>query len=228
MSESISAGKGYAGRVRVSGLSTATGVSVATLKYYLREGLLHGGAATAVNQAQYEESHVRRVKLIRALIELGRLSIAEVREVLVAVDDESQSLHDAFGAAQDAMAPDASSDSEWFDAALASVDAFLARNDLYVRPESPLRTMLAETLVWLTEFGWGLPGIVVDAAVFDTLVPGLKEQAEFEISSVPPDADRTAQVEFTVVGTMVFEVAAAAIRRMALEDASAKRFGPVG
>jgi hypothetical protein len=126
------------------------------------------------------------------------------------------------------MAPDASSDSEWFDAALASVDAFLARNDLYVRPESPLRTMLAETLVWLTEFGWGLPGIVVDAAVFDTLVPGLKEQAEFEISSVPPDADRTAQVEFTVVGTMVFEVAAAAIRRMALEDASAKRFGPVG
>jgi DNA-binding transcriptional MerR regulator len=203
-------------------------VSVATLKYYLREGLLHGGAATAVNQAQYEESHVRRVKLIRALIELGRLSIAEVREVLVAVDDESQSLHDAFGAAQDAMAPDASSDSGWFDAALASVDAFLARNDLYVRPESPLRTMLAETLVWLTEFGWGLPGIVVDAAVFDTLVPGLKEQAEFEISSVPPDADRTAQVEFTVVGTMVFEVAAAAIRRMALEDASAKRFGPVG
>jgi DNA-binding transcriptional MerR regulator len=228
VSESISAGKGYAGRVRVSGLSTATGVSVATLKYYLREGLLHGGAATAVNQAQYEESHVRRVKLIRALIELGRLSIAEVREVLVAVDDESQSLHDAFGAAQDAMAPDATSDSEWFDAALASVDAFLARNDLYVRPESPLRTMLAETLVWLTEFGWGLPGIVVDAAVFDTLVPGLKEQAEFEISSVPPDADRTAQVEFTVVGTMVFEVAAAAIRRMALEDASAKRFGPVG
>ncbi|MFZ4811264.1 MAG: MerR family transcriptional regulator [Ilumatobacteraceae bacterium] len=214
--------------MRVSGLSTATGVSVATLKYYLREGLLHGGAATAVNQAQYEESHVRRVKLIRALIVLGRLSIAEVREVLVAVDDESQSLHDAFGAAQDAMAPDASSDSEWLDAALASVDAFLARNDLYVRPESPLRTTLAETLVWLTEFGWGLPGIVVDAAVFDSLVPGLKEQAEFEISSVPPDADRTAQVEFTVVGTMVFEVAAAAIRRMALEDASAKRFGPVG
>jgi hypothetical protein len=34
------------------------------------------------------------------------------------------------------------------------------------------------------------------------------------------------QVEYAVVGTMVFEVAAAAIRRMALEDASAKRFGP--
>lgn len=214
--------------MRIAGLSTATGVSVATLKYYLREGLLHGGAATAVNQAQYDDTHVRRVKLIRALVELGRLSIAEVREVLAAVDDEAQSLHEAFGAAQDAMATEVSSDSEWLDAALASVDDFLVRNDLAVRPESPMRAMLAETLVWLTEFGWGLPGIVVDAAVFDSLVPGLKEQAEFEISVVPPDTDRTAQVEFTVVGTMVFEVAAAAIRRMALEDASAKRFGPRG
>jgi DNA-binding transcriptional MerR regulator len=214
--------------VRIAGLSTATGVSVATLKYYLREGLLHAGESTAVNQAQYDDTHVRRVKLIRALVELGRLSIAEVREVLAAVDDEAQSLHEAFGAAQDAMATEVSSDSEWLDAALASVDDFLVRNDLAVRPESPMRAMLAETLVWLTEFGWGLPGIVVDAAVFDSLVPGLKEQAEFEISVVPPDTDRTAQVEFTVVGTMVFEVAAAAIRRMALEDASAKRFGPRG
>jgi DNA-binding transcriptional MerR regulator len=214
--------------VRIAALSAATGVNVATLKYYLREGLLHGGVATAVNQAQYDDTHVRRVKLVRALVDLGRLSIAEVREVLAAVDDESQSLHEAFGAAQDAMATEVSSDSEWIDAALASVDDFLVRNDLAVRPESPLRAMLAETLVWLTEFGWGLPGIVVDAAVFDSLVPGLKEQAEFEISVVPPDTDRTAQVEFTVVGTMVFEVAAAAIRRMALEDASAKRFGPRG
>ena len=214
--------------MRIAALSAATGVNVATLKYYLREGLLHAGAATAVNQAQYDDTHVRRVKLVRALVDLGRLSIAEVREVLAAVDDESQSLHEAFGAAQDAMATEVSSDSEWLDAALASVDDFLVRNDLAVRPESPMRAMLAETLVWLTEFGWGLPGIVVDAAVFDSLVPGLKEQAEFEISVVPPDTDRTAQVEFTVVGTMVFEVAAAAIRRMALEDASAKRFGPRG
>ena len=214
--------------MRIAALSATTGVNVATLKYYLREGLLHAGAATAVNQAQYDDTHVRRVKLVRALVELGRLSIAEVREVLAAVDDESQSLHEAFGAAQDAMATEVSSDSEWIDAALASVDDFLVRNDLAVRPESPLRAMLAETLVWLTEFGWGLPGIVVDAAVFDSLVPALKEQAEFEISVVPPDTDRTAQVEFTVVGTMVFEVAAAAIRRMALEDASARRFGPRG
>jgi DNA-binding transcriptional MerR regulator len=214
--------------VRIAALSASTGVNVATLKYYLREGLLHAGAATAVNQARYDDTHVRRVKLIRALVELGRLSIAEVREVLGAVDDESQSLHEAFGAAQDAMAPEVSSDSEWLDDALASVDDFLVRNELEVRPESPVRPMLAETLVWLTEFGWGLPGVVVDAAVFDSLVPGLKEQAEFEISVVPPDTDRTAQVEYTVVGTMVFEVAAAAIRRMALEDASARRFGPRG
>lgn len=214
--------------MRIAGLSAATGVSVATLKYYLREGLLHGGAATAVNQARYDESHVRRVKLIRALIEVGDLGIAEVRAVLAAVDDESQSLHEALGAAQDAMVPAVNDSNPQFAAALESVEAFLVRNDLDVRHDAPVRAMLAETLVWLTEFGWGLPGIVVDAAVFDSLVPGLKEQAAFEISVVPPDTDRASQVEYTVVGTMVFEVAAAAIRRMALEDASAKRFGPLG
>lgn len=214
------------GPMRIGGLSTATGVNLATLKWYLREGLLHAGESTAVNQARYDDSHVRRVKLIRALVELGDLSIADVRKVLAAVDDESQSLHEAFGAAQDAMAPEVPHQSEWFEAALKSVDEFVERHQLMVRPESPLRAMLAEPLVWLTEFGWGLPGAVVDASVFDTMVPTLKEQAEFEISVVPPGGDRTAQVEYTVVGTMVFEVAAAAIRRLALEDASSRRFGP--
>jgi DNA-binding transcriptional MerR regulator len=203
-------------------------VNVATLKWYLREGLLHPGEATAVNQARYDDTHIRRVKLIRALVELGHLSIAEVHEVLVAVDDDSQSVHEAFGAAQDAMMPTVPRDSVWFEPAMQSVDEFLRRNDLVVRPDAPVRAMLAETLVWLTEFGWGLPDVVVDAAVFDSLVPNLKEQADFEISVVPPDTDRVGQVEYTVVGTMVFEVAAAAIRRMALEDASAKRFGPPG
>ena len=64
--------------VKIKGLSEVTGVTVATLKYYLREGLLHAGASTAVNQADYDDSHVRRVRLVRALLHLGRLRIADV------------------------------------------------------------------------------------------------------------------------------------------------------
>ena len=49
--------------MRISGLAERTGVPVATLKYYLREGLLHAGTATARTQAVYDTTHVERVRL---------------------------------------------------------------------------------------------------------------------------------------------------------------------
>lgn len=61
--------------MRIAALSDATGLPVATLKYYLREGLLHPGTATAVNQSAYDDSHIRRARLVRALLELaGRVT----------------------------------------------------------------------------------------------------------------------------------------------------------
>ncbi|GMA88788.1 hypothetical protein GCM10025868_40380 [Angustibacter aerolatus] len=44
---------------------------VATVKYYLREGLLPPGTPTSRTQAQYDEEHVRRLRLVRALLDVG-------------------------------------------------------------------------------------------------------------------------------------------------------------
>ncbi len=49
--------------MQVSQLSTASGVSVATIKYYLREGLLHPGPKLTERLAEYDESHLRRLGL---------------------------------------------------------------------------------------------------------------------------------------------------------------------
>ena len=46
--------------MRISQLSAQTGIPVATIKFYLRENLLHDGARTSATQAQYDESHVAR------------------------------------------------------------------------------------------------------------------------------------------------------------------------
>lgn len=216
--------------VKIAGLSSATGVSVATLKYYLREGLLHHGAATAVNQADYDESHVRRVRLIRSLVELGRLSLADVAAVLAAVDDDDLPVHDAFGVAQDAMVPrrhhdgGTAADAELHRQAMEQVDRFVRRHGLDVRPDAAVRTMLADALVGLTRFGWAGDGQLVDAAVFDDLLPPAMAEAEVSIAFVPDPADRAAQVEYTVVGTILFEAANDAVRRMALEHHSHRRF----
>lgn len=221
--------------MKIAALSTATGISVATLKYYLREGLLHPGVATAVNQAEYDDSHVRRVRLVRSLVELGKLSIADVAEVVACVEDERVSIHDAFGLAQDAMARDQVPpvDDDRLAAALALVDDFVRRNDLRVRPDAGAKVMLAGALLHLAEFGLADLGSDDPSALeggraqFDALAGFFKQMAELEIASVP-DTHRAAQVEYTVVGTVAVEVAMNAIRRLALEDASERRFARHG
>ena len=85
--------------------------------------------------------------------------------------------------------------------------------------------MLADAIVHLTEFGWGPADGVADSAMFDAMLPRIVADATAEIASVPTDDDRSRQVEYSVIGTVVFEVAADALRRMALEHASFKRFG---
>ena len=61
------------GAVRISELSAQTAVPVATLKYYLREGVLQPGEARSATNAEYGAAHVDRVKLIRALVETAGL-----------------------------------------------------------------------------------------------------------------------------------------------------------
>jgi DNA-binding transcriptional MerR regulator len=73
--------------MRVSELARAANVPIPTIKYYLREGLLAPGRRTSPNQARYGAGHVRRLKLIRALGEVGGLSIAGTKEVLKALDN---------------------------------------------------------------------------------------------------------------------------------------------
>ena len=209
--------------MRIAELKDRTGVAIPTLKFYLREGLLPSGDATAVNQAEYSENHVRRVRLIRSLVEIARLSLSDVRSVLDAVDDDRVSMHDAFATAQDAMVPRRERNSERHEAALAEVDTFVRRHRLRVRPDAAVRDMLADALSLLGQFGIGDEHQRVDSRVFDRSFSAILEQAAFEIANVP-DASRAEQVEYTVVGTIASEIAAAAMRRMALEHESAKRF----
>jgi DNA-binding transcriptional MerR regulator len=61
-------------------------MTVATIKYYIREGLLPAGTTISATQAEYDSAHVDRLRLIRALVDVGRLSITTVRELLATLD----------------------------------------------------------------------------------------------------------------------------------------------
>ena len=88
--------------MRMAELARHSGVSVPTIKYYMRQGLLQPGHRTGVNQAEYGDRHLDRLRLIRALTSVAGLPLSEVKEVVDAVDGESTVI-DAMAVTQDAL-----------------------------------------------------------------------------------------------------------------------------
>ncbi len=88
--------------MRISELSTASGISVASIKYYLREGILAPGTPDGPNRASYGEAHLARLRLVRGLVEGAGVSIAGVKRITDALDTGIP-LNDAFGEAQAAV-----------------------------------------------------------------------------------------------------------------------------
>ncbi|WLQ06836.1 MerR family transcriptional regulator [Arthrobacter oryzae] len=68
-------------------LSGHTGVSAASIKYYLREGLLPAGETVHATRAQYSARHVERLGLIQALRRIVGLNIEQIRGILKMADD---------------------------------------------------------------------------------------------------------------------------------------------
>jgi DNA-binding transcriptional MerR regulator len=213
----------------MSELSRRSGVPIATIKYYLREGLLPPGAATSATRAEYGETHLRRLRLIRALLDIGEVPVAAIGKILAVVDDESASEHQMLGAVQYELGPHparpAEDDPDW-QAARREVDDLVVGMGWTVAPDAPARRLLAQTLAALRRTGSApRPGL----RAYAEAMAGL---AVSEVASLDPAADglsagdsRIALAESAVVGMVLYERVLVALRRLAQEDASARHFG---
>lgn len=85
--------------MRVSELARRADVPIATVKFYLREGLLHEGVRTSATQASYDDSHVQRLRMVKALATVGGMSLARIKQVLDALAHPPESMHDLLGVA---------------------------------------------------------------------------------------------------------------------------------
>ncbi|MFG1943424.1 MerR family transcriptional regulator [Nonomuraea sp. NPDC048826] len=204
--------------MRMSELSARSGVAIPTIKYYLREGLLHQGEQVATTRAEYDSSHLRRLSLIRALVEVGRLPIAAVKKVVAAIEDESLPFHHMLGTAHYALTPQVEPEQtpEW-DAAKAEVDALIADLGWQVDPTAPSRNELTQTIARMRRLGMG-DDIRTYAETAERLV------REVELDAIPLSDDRDAAVEALVLGTVLYGRALEALRRLAQESESARRF----
>jgi DNA-binding transcriptional MerR regulator len=201
--------------MRISELSRRSGVPVATIKYYLREGLLHQGQLTAATQAQYDQAHLARLQLVRALLGAGGLSVAAARDVLDQLAHPPPSMHELLGEVQRLLGPKV--DDEVDTRAAGSVIKRMGWR-LETADPAPVRR-LAAALAALDAADFTLPeDDVLDYA------RAMQDLAEQEVAGVPAGPSEAA-VRYTVLGTILVEPLLLALRRLAQIDASARRFG---
>jgi DNA-binding transcriptional MerR regulator len=200
------------GSMRISELSRQAGAPVATIKFYLREGLLPPGEPTARNQAEYSDVHVARVRLIRTLTSVGQLSLSAIREVLAAVDAAEPSVRELSVVVNRAMFADqvAANDIPGADSARRHVDKFLEELGWEVRTDSPGRQTLAHTLAALRYLGWD-----ADAEIFLPYAAAAQTLARQEHAALPDEAAAN------VARSVLLGVAFTALRQLAREDAAA-------
>jgi DNA-binding transcriptional MerR regulator len=200
--------------VRISELSQHSGVPVPTIKYYLREGLLHEGVHTSATQAQYDASHEARLRLIRALVGPGGCSIATAHRVIQAIENPPSSIHDLLGVATSAnTAPKRHPDHE-------RVHQLMREWGWTVEEKNcPAHDALAEGLSAMDAAGFVLPEGALE------MYKGHMEQvAAYELATVPTGSPAET-VRYVVLGTVLPEPLILALRRMAQQQASARRFG---
>jgi len=213
--------------MQMAELSRRSRVPVATIKYYLREGLLPPGTATAATRAEYGEAHLRRLRLIRALIDIGEIPVAAVRHILEQVDDESVSLHDMFGAVQYSLGPQPARPvlDDGGQAASRAVDELIAGLGWQVEPDAPARALLVSTLAALRRAdapeGLSLHAYAAAMAALAAkevagLLPGTKAEG---------GRSRVELAESAVAGMVLHERLLVALHRLAQEDASARLYG---
>jgi DNA-binding transcriptional MerR regulator len=204
--------------MRIAELSRRSGVSVPTIKYYVRERLLAPGARTSPNQAQYDEGHLHRLKLIRALVDVGGLSIAATRDVLDSIDSPG-TLHETLGKAQHAVTPtlEAEVDEESWARASRQVEEFARRRSWEVKPTHPAWQLLTHVLAALDVLGQGDL-----AALLDDYADVAERIAEFEVPCVLSRQDLDSILESVVIGTALGDSLLAAVRRLAQANVSAR------
>lgn len=72
--------------MNLQALSAATGVTVPSIKYCLREGLLHPGVKKNATTAVYDDTHRARLDLIQALRQIVGTPVGEIRRLTTLID----------------------------------------------------------------------------------------------------------------------------------------------
>ncbi|MEV6416345.1 MerR family transcriptional regulator [Kribbella sp. NPDC051718] len=207
--------------MRIAELSRISGVPVPTIKYYLRENLLPPGELTSPNQASYDDTHLHRLRLIRALVDLAQVPVAGVKDILEGLDSPTMPLHDKIGRAHYAITPQRqlTSTSDAHDAATTQVQELLASRGWSVHADAPALNTLIETVA-------ALRTLRQDHLVsfLDSYAAAVETFTEIEVAAVETRRSPDQLAESVILGTVLGETLIASLRLLSHESISARRW----
>jgi len=207
--------------MRMSELSERSGLPVASIKYYQREALVPFGEHTSANQSQYGEAHVDRLRLVRALIEVGGLTVASAKAVLAAIDNTEMPLDWAFGIAQRAASKsvpvvDDAPGAE----AVQRVSALIDDRGLLVTDINPGRPIVARVLESYEALGRSELIDTLPAYLDAAMIVAAADLGAVGAAGERAAGERAAMTETVVVGTVLGDALFAGLRRIAQEHLS--------
>ncbi|MCZ7416320.1 MerR family transcriptional regulator [Streptomyces sp. WMMC897] len=207
--------------MRLAELSERSGIPTATIKYYLREGLLPPGERVSATQAEYGEEHLRRLGLARALIQVGRVPVATARDVLSAIEDEGLDQGSRLSTAVEAVPggrPSTAGPKER-EAARSRVAELRERLGWQQVTTSCGQEALVEAVATLMQLGY--PCALEDLLPYARLTG---ELAVHDVDMIERFAAPTTQLEAAVALTVLYEPVLLGLRRMAHAEESTRRY----
>lgn len=198
--------------MRIGELSERSGVSAASIKYYVREGLLAAPERLGYNQTDYGDAHVARLRLIRSLLDVGGLSVSATRRVLAAVEDDETPILQLMATAQQAIPIPEGTPSR--DAAEA-IRAVGDRLGWHVHAGNPGIRIAARVLEHFEALG-----LAELTELLEPFARAADAVAKAEVEVAIGARDRSRMAAIVAVGTVLDDSLMAGLRRIAQESAA--------
>ncbi|MFV0375400.1 MerR family transcriptional regulator [Microbacterium sp.] len=205
--------------MRISDLALAAATPLSAVKYYQREGLIFEGVRSSPNQVEYDDSHVQRVRLIRALIETGGLSIAATAEVIRAIDTPGAPPAETFRVAQHAMSTPRTAESIPSTRSRECVHLLARRRGWCISDDNPGLDAAARALDGLYAIDFDAPDSYLDA-----YADAAASAADADLNALTTRSGADEVAELMVVGTALGDPLFAGLRRLAQQHATTSLF----
>jgi DNA-binding transcriptional MerR regulator len=197
----------------VSELAERADVPLATVKYYLREGLLPPGDVVGPRRAEYNEAHVQRLRILRLLREIGGVPVSSLRVVMDALDDEELPIHNVMTLTADVISagPEPGAQDDFSVAIVDEVIDAIGWDGL--RPESVDRLRLAALVAALN----GPGPLVADVEALRYYAGVADQLARTEVRHIDYTRDRAELLEEMITGSVLFGQIFGLLRQMGQE-----------